>query len=220
MPIAVENHTLLLAIAALVGIGSYLVLRAARNKSRGSSLSDARESLLASIEWSTSCEELNQEIGLLRPLLESFETQIHPWFDEVDDTTVIDLECIVSIAEEMAQSENERRANLQAALENNTQCPDWEQESPEMVSIIEGLSDLCEPTVAGPVGPDDLKAIRGIGKVLEGVLNERGIYTFEQLAALSLDDIEALARELKHFGNRVHRDRWIEQAKALAASTG
>lgn len=53
-----------------------------------------------------------------------------------------------------------------------------------------------------PPDADDLKKIKGIGPVIAKRLNESGIYTFEQLAGLTLDEFEeALGDLLQRFIN-------------------
>jgi NADH-quinone oxidoreductase subunit E len=67
-----------------------------------------------------------------------------------------------------------------------------------------------------PAGaPDDLKLISGVGPVLERSLNAVGIVTWAQVAKLTPAQIEAVESELGFLG-RVMRDKWIEQAYALA----
>jgi NADH-quinone oxidoreductase subunit E len=63
---------------------------------------------------------------------------------------------------------------------------------------------------------DNLKLISGVGPVMERNLNAVGITTWAQLAKLTPDQIAAVEGELG-FKGRVARDRWIEQAEALAA---
>ena len=63
---------------------------------------------------------------------------------------------------------------------------------------------------------DDLKKIKGVGPVLEGKLNEAGIFHFWQVAALKSDQIEALEEEMS-FPGRITRDDWIAQASGFAA---
>lgn len=53
-----------------------------------------------------------------------------------------------------------------------------------------------------PPHADDLKKIKGIGPVIAKRLNQAGIYTFEQLADLTLDEFEeALGDLLQRFIN-------------------
>ena len=66
------------------------------------------------------------------------------------------------------------------------------------------------------VAADDLKLISGVGPVLERTLNAVGITTYAQVAKLTPAQIEAVEGEL-NFRGRVLRDKWIEQADALAA---
>jgi len=68
----------------------------------------------------------------------------------------------------------------------------------------------------GPDGePDDLKQISGVGPVLEGKLNELGIYHFWQVAKFEQKDID-LVNDAMAFPGRIERDEWITQAKNLA----
>ncbi|NJN80317.1 MAG: hypothetical protein HC797_07505 [Anaerolineales bacterium] len=65
-----------------------------------------------------------------------------------------------------------------------------------------------------PAHADDLKTIRGIGPVIEIRLNSAGIYTFEQLANLTLDEFEeALGDLLQHF---INERAILRQARELA----
>lgn len=77
-----------------------------------------------------------------------------------------------------------------------------------------------EPTAA-PAPPasgiDDLKRIKGLGPKLVGLLNEQGITTFAQIAAWTDADVERVDASLGRFQGRITRDKWVEQAKLLAA---
>ena len=63
---------------------------------------------------------------------------------------------------------------------------------------------------------DDLKKISGVGPKLEETLNELGIYTFEQVAAWTPENVAFIDARLK-FKGRIERDDWISKAKELAA---
>ena len=70
--------------------------------------------------------------------------------------------------------------------------------------------------LSGPQGEaDDLKKIKGVGKVLEGKLNEAGIYHFWQVAALNAKQIAELEEEMS-FPGRITRDEWVKQAGEFA----
>jgi predicted flap endonuclease-1-like 5' DNA nuclease len=70
------------------------------------------------------------------------------------------------------------------------------------------------PGASGP--PDDLVKLKGVGPKLAGILNERGITRFDQLAKLSPGQVEALDASLGAFRGRFERDRVQEQADYLA----
>ncbi|MEO1017166.1 MAG: hypothetical protein AAFY56_05675 [Pseudomonadota bacterium] len=64
--------------------------------------------------------------------------------------------------------------------------------------------------------PNDLKQISGIGPLLEKKLNSLGLFHFDQLAELTPANIRWIDSQLR-FRGRVERERWVEQAKMLAA---
>jgi predicted flap endonuclease-1-like 5' DNA nuclease len=63
---------------------------------------------------------------------------------------------------------------------------------------------------------DDLKKIRGISRILEGQLNQFGVYTFAQIAAWTPGHVREFSSRLA-FKDRIEREEWVEQAKALAS---
>ena len=65
-----------------------------------------------------------------------------------------------------------------------------------------------------PKEADDLKKITGVAKVLEGKLHQQGIYTYKQIADWKPAQMDAFG-ELLSFKNRIQRDDWKKQAKAL-----
>jgi len=65
-------------------------------------------------------------------------------------------------------------------------------------------------------GKDNLQLIKGVGKVLEKVLNETGIYHFDQIANLTAQEVSWLDNSMS-FPGRVEREEWVSQAKDLAA---
>lgn len=64
-------------------------------------------------------------------------------------------------------------------------------------------------------GDDNLQAIRGVGPVISRRLNEAGIYTFEEMAQLTPDELQEILGELikKFFPGE---DKMIAQAREFA----
>ena len=65
-----------------------------------------------------------------------------------------------------------------------------------------------------PPKPDDLTKVRGIGPKIKQILNEQGIYTFEQLAATEVSFLEDLMEE--QGWHMATYTTWAEQARELA----
>jgi len=61
---------------------------------------------------------------------------------------------------------------------------------------------------------DDLKEIKGVGKVLEGKLNSIGVYRFRQVAVWT-DTACAEFSQMLSFKKRLYQDNWLAQARAL-----
>lgn len=68
-----------------------------------------------------------------------------------------------------------------------------------------------------PPGDGPITQLKGLGPKLAGRLAELGFTTVGQLAALDAAQAEALDARLGPFTGRMNRDRWIEQARFLAA---
>ena len=59
---------------------------------------------------------------------------------------------------------------------------------------------------------DDLKQLSGVGPALEKKLHAAGVKSFEQIAAWSKKDVEAINEKISSKG-RVEKEGWIDQAK-------
>ena len=64
-----------------------------------------------------------------------------------------------------------------------------------------------------PAERDDLKMIKGIGPVMEQVLNDLGVTTFEQITAFTEDDVARVTEAINTFPGRIERDDWIGGAR-------
>lgn len=113
---------------------------------------------------------------------------------------------------------------LDEALQQQTRSPSPEQGSLE--ETIPAAADAGEEEEIdiealkaslpkATTDRDNLKRIKGIASVIEGLLNDLGITTFRQITLLDESQINQVARALKTFPDRIHRDNWIEQARDL-----
>jgi NADH-quinone oxidoreductase subunit E len=64
---------------------------------------------------------------------------------------------------------------------------------------------------------DDLKLILGIGPKLEALCHSLGFFHFDQIAEWTEAEIAWVDENLEGFKGRVTRDKWVAQAKILAA---
>jgi len=63
---------------------------------------------------------------------------------------------------------------------------------------------------------DNLTRIKGIGVKIDDMLNEAGIYHFDQIAAWTEENMQWADKTLG-FPGRAKRENWVEQARALHA---
>jgi predicted flap endonuclease-1-like 5' DNA nuclease len=110
----------------------------------------------------------------------------------------------------------EIKANLvnQLPLTNNDSAS-----SQEKVTVFQGDKPAEQDAAASvaaavPVTPDDLMVIKGIGPVITKRLNNAGIYTFRQLAAITPDRLRQICGEL--IQRLANEDDILNQAKKLA----
>jgi len=86
--------------------------------------------------------------------------------------------------------------------------------------VREGADEGTKPATLAAAregGADDLKRIKGIGPKLEKLCNTVGFFHFDQIAAWTPDEMAWVNANLEGFKGRATRDKWIDQAKLLAA---
>ena len=95
-------------------------------------------------------------------------------------------------------------------------APETKAAKPAAAATVDTSAMDARGRLTGPQGEaDDLKLIKGVGKVLEGKLNDAGIFHFWQVAALKADQITELEEEMS-FPGRITRDDWVSQATEFA----
>jgi predicted flap endonuclease-1-like 5' DNA nuclease len=73
--------------------------------------------------------------------------------------------------------------------------------------------------LSGPQGSkDDLKAIRGLGPVIERDLNKLGVFHFHQLARMTEKDVHWIAGRIHSFTGLNTRYAWAKQARGIAGN--
>ena len=80
---------------------------------------------------------------------------------------------------------------------------------------IEGVPPGLLKTARGD-GGDDLKRIKGVGPKLEAMLNDIGIFHYDQIASWTEEEVAWADESFVGFKGRVSRDDWVSQAKLLA----
>lgn len=153
--------------------------------------------------------ELRAEMGDMRERLATRDRSVHDLKQKLNESDAR----VQDLTERLA-SWNDRVAPLTQKLrQQQTLIRRYREKLAEPVG--------GEPLELGETAPqdeptDDLKQIRGIGPALERRLHRHGIRRFEQIANLSAEELEDMATKLAIAPNLVQRDKWVEQARALA----
>ena len=82
---------------------------------------------------------------------------------------------------------------------------------------VEAASAPAPAPSSGSPADAPVSTLKGLGPKLTARLAELGVTTVGHVAALSDDDAMRLDAQLGPFAGRITRDRWIEQARFLAA---
>jgi predicted flap endonuclease-1-like 5' DNA nuclease len=91
--------------------------------------------------------------------------------------------------------------------------------------VAAAASDVVGQVIGAPVHsslpgslgvPDELQRMKGVGPKLAALLQSKGLTRFDQIAALSPEQVTALDADLGAFKGRLTRDRVVEQAGYLA----
>ncbi len=101
---------------------------------------------------------------------------------------------------------------------HHSQTPLLDQDKKAEVAFVSTLAeeDGTPAFLHAPRGgkADDLKRIKGIGKVLEAILFEQGVFHFEQIASWSDENAKWMDTFMK-FPGRIEREQWRKQAEQL-----
>lgn len=118
------------------------------------------------------------------------------------------------------QEAEDRITRLQSDLQEAREAlEEARAERRRLQTEFEAMSAAEAPTPDGeaaPVEPSDLKRVEGIGPKIEEILNNAGIYTFQQLAEA---DVERLQAALADAGERYRLadpGSWPQQARLAA----
>lgn len=130
-------------------------------------------------------------------------------------------EPVASAAEKAGLETDEKQADSpqdedEPAAEEKVEATTPEPIQPEEPAEEPGRPEKRDAPRRGK--PDDLTAIAGIGKAVEAMLHEQGIFHYDQIAQWTADESTWIEGQIG-FAGRVTRENWVAQAAKLAEST-
>ncbi len=118
------------------------------------------------------------------------------------------VEEIIEEIEELFEEEDEDKG--EASTDDSIETEATEEVEEDAKTTL--LSNIGKATAAEK---DDLKKIKGVGPKLEGILNDLGIFTFEQVSKMTNKEYDLVDSLLSAFKGRGKRDDWAGQATKL-----
>lgn len=197
-----------LGVAALLGLLiGYLLWGWGRRSAIESARSEGAASARTSVDGSAALRDQLKACEQERDRLERELDLLRSHLDEEEDTGTAD--------------ENGKTATSVVAPEIEVASevkpdPEPEPDPPEPLPV-------AAPAAAAPATllterpdeVDDLKRIKGVGPKMEGILNDKGVYLFRQLANFSTQDVAWVNEAISAFPGRIQRDDWVGQAQKL-----
>lgn len=161
--------------------------------------------------------------AVLAPLPPPAPETAEPIIEAVEDAVMLAVEtteATLEVAAEVIEATTEATAErVEDAIEVvESVAGPLAETSPEAVETVaeplietapEVVDVVTEPAV---VGADDLTKLTGIGPKLAGLLAERGVTRFADIAAWTAEDVAAFDKDMKLMG-RIDREAWIAQAR-------
>ena len=165
--------------------------------------------------WQADAQAAIQQVEALQAELTEARLQVSG-SEEAQRALRVQLESFERRTEEMVLRSN---AQTEEIAQKEARIAELEARAAGIHDSRVGMGDLPALNEAGffaspPVDVDDLKLISGVGPKLERLLNNLGIYQFQQIALLTSTQIDWVNEQLS-FKGRIERDNWIKQAALL-----
>lgn len=147
-----------------------------------------------------------------------------PPVEEVLEAAEGEAEAPAAAAEEAAAKDAKEDVKAEASKQEKEEKPTEKKAEDEKKDAKTDAASAEEPKkkatgferLKKPDGEaDDLKALTGVGPVLEKSLNDFGIFHYRQIGGLKKAEIAEIDEALNLKG-RIERDDWVKQAKELA----
>ncbi|MDP2258494.1 MAG: hypothetical protein Q8J89_02080 [Caulobacter sp.] len=145
--------------------------------------------------------------AVLAPLPEPDSEVANAIIEAVEDAVMLAVEttdAVVEVAADMIEATVETVEDAVEVVEAVAE--------PLIEAAQEGAEAVIE---AAEVVADDLTKLTGIGPKLAGLLAERGVTRFADIAAWTPADVETFDKDMKLMG-RIDREAWIAQARRYA----
>ena len=197
--------------------------------SREEELSGLRNELGTVEQWQSRIRELEEDLAAKsreldslngsRALAEELREKLDRLHNEPDEAA----RELQQLHQELAES-REELGRVNRELEEALALIDEPEVKPSVTTLRGNIFEMQKKAAAREAvridlnspgaETDDLKLIKGVGKVMEQKLHEYGVYRFQQIGQWTESVIEDFTEKLP-FGNRVTRDDWVSQAKEL-----
>lgn len=122
-----------------------------------------------------------------------------------------ELQTVRNERKDIERQFQQQQGDLEARLR---ECGDARRHlEAELDSLRKAAKVAPRQFMSAPAVVDDLKHIYGVGPVLEKLLNDLGVYQFQQVAQWNAEDIRFFDAQLHDFHGRIDRENWVRSAQ-------
>lgn len=156
-------------------------------------------------QGSPQAAELEGQVARLRAELEDADRRSNEQVVQLEERVAVST-AEIGLLHQTLHAREEEITHLHAELARRRATPEPAAPSPPPTPSAAEVPPAASPR-------DDLRAIFGIGPVLERLLNNAGVTTYRQIALWTARDIEEITGKLSVFPDRIERDNWVQGAK-------
>lgn len=174
------------------------------------------EEAASEVEEAASGDEL-ETVGEAATGDEETEEDTRDQQDEIEAEAEIDTQVEVEEEAEPSLEDADNFEEIVADVAGEAEAHPSDAVLKELIDI--DVEAIQPEQVESSDDDDDLAKISGIGPKIAELLNELGIYTYQQVAGWTPENAAWVDQHLS-FTGRVARENWIEQAEELLAAVG
>lgn len=179
---------------------------------------DVQDDVADDADGETEDDESSEYADESEDTVDTDEDEDDEYVDEFEDDDAEEYDLEDDSTDEVESEDDETDEGFDVEEDDDTEAGSEAEDEVAGIAAEEEAPTGERPlALDGPVAgqPDDLTVIGGVGPKIQELLNEMGIWHYDQIAAWSEENVIWVDREL-NFSGRIVREGWVQQAASLA----